>query len=50
MNILEFQMMIGNKIIEMWQDIKDNKWLPGATQEITIDGQEYMITLKKVEK
>lgn len=50
MNILELQMMIGKKIIEMWQDIKDSKWLPGATQQITIDGQEYMITLKKVKK
>lgn len=50
MNILEFQMMTGNKIIEMWQELKDNKIFKGVTQEITIDGQEYTITLKKVKK
>lgn len=50
MKILEFQMMIGKKIIEMSQDIKNNKWLSGIEQSIKVDGQEYKVTLKKVKK
>lgn len=44
----EAQLVLGKMLVDIFEELEDNKLLGGQVQDVTVNGHEYTVTVKKV--